>query len=181
MSFTVKLAWTVPVLVGVNVTAMVQLALGASVLEQELVCLKLLAFVPVMLMLLRSKVVVPLLVRTTSSVQKRPTFVVGKLRTGGLKVGMGLITVAERPTCCGLPDALSVILSVAEGAPMLPAKKNMPMRQLFPGANVAGHPLTKVKSPLFVLLPRVSDTLLMLTFAVPMFLTVTFCSFRLNR
>src|ERR1700722_983447 len=123
---------------------MVQLAFGASVLEQEFVSLKLLAFGPVILMLPMSSVVVPTLVRTTSPVQKRPTLVVGKLRTAGLKPGMGLITVADRLTFCGLPGALSVMLSVAEGVPILPAKKKTPMMQLFPGVNTAGHPLIKV-------------------------------------
>ena len=52
--------------VGVKVTAIVQVALAASVLPQLFVWVKSSAFVPPMLMLVRVRLVVPVLVRVTS-------------------------------------------------------------------------------------------------------------------
>src|ERR1700678_3440566 len=124
-------------------------------------------------MLVMSSAVVPVLVSVTAFVKLLPTCTFPKLKLGGLKLGRGLITTADKPTCCGLPGALSERLSVAESDPALLAKKNTVISQLFPTASVFEQKSAKVKSSLLVPLPGVIDRPLKINGAVPVFFTVT--------
>src|SRR6202167_1876899 len=103
LSVTVRVAVREPVVLGVNVTAMAQLSLGASELGQWLVGVKLPASAPVTATLEMSSAVVPVLVTVTSAVTLWPTSTVPKFRLYGLKLASGWITVVCSVTCCGLP------------------------------------------------------------------------------
>src|ERR1700691_1101320 len=181
LSTTVRSAERAPVAVGVNVTEMMQSVPAASELGQALLRVKSPVSAPVTLTLVISSVVVPVLVRVTFFVLLWPTCTVPKFRLPGLKLARGLITVADRLTCCGLPAALSLMLSVAESEPTLRAKKTTLKMQLFPTSRVLGQKFTKAKSSLLAPLPSVNDTLVKVTREVPMFFTVTFFSCRSSK
>jgi hypothetical protein len=102
LSVTVRVALREPVVLGVNVTSMVQLSLGASELGQSLVGLKLPASAPVTPTLEMSNAVVPVFVTVTFCVLLWPTSTVPKFRLYGLMLARGLITVVSSLTCCGL-------------------------------------------------------------------------------
>ena len=131
-------------------------------------------------MLMMSSVVVPLLVRVTFLVVLLSTLCVPKFSDCGLNDARGLITIAEIETCCGLPGALSAMFNVAELLPILFALKPMVIVQLLVGASVEPHELTKVKLSGF---PgaSVSDTLLNMSVADPMLVTVTISECVLDR
>ena len=165
-----------PVVLGVNVTSMVQPSLGASELGQRLVGLKLLASAPVTPALEMSNAVVPVFVTVTFCVLLWPTSTVPKFRLYGLMLARGLITVIFSLTCCGLPAALSAMLSVAVSVPTWSGWEKVLMVQLLPAVSLDEQPLPMVKSPELVPGPRVKDTPLMLSGEVPMFFTVTVSS-----
>lgn len=80
------------------------------------------------------KSVVPVLVTVIVFVALVPTFIGVKVRLVGLNEGTGLITIAERGTCCGLPGALSVMFRVPESEPIWLGEKFTATVQLFPAA-----------------------------------------------
>jgi len=124
LSLSVSNAEREPFALGVNATDRVQLVLGAREAGQVPLFTKSCAFVPVMLTPVMFNAVAPVLLRVTvCGLLLCPTFIVPKFRLDGLKP----ITVADKVTCCGLPGALSVILSVAETGPKLPEKKTTEM------------------------------------------------------
>ena len=92
----------------------------------------------------------------------------------GLKLAMGLITVADMLTCCGLGDALSATLSVAESEPTSLARKSTTITQLFRAPSVAGQRLSISKFPGLVPAPRLNETSLMVSGAFPAFFKLTF-------
>ena len=84
---TVRSAEREPVVLGVNVTEIVQFTPGPSELGQALLDVKSPGFAPVTLMLLMVNAVVPVLVRITFSVRLWPICTVPKCRLVGLKLG----------------------------------------------------------------------------------------------
>ena len=116
MSVTVKWAVREPVVLGANLTPMVQVSVGASELGQRLVGAKSPASGPVTPTLEMSNAVVPVFVTVTSFVLLLPTSTAPKFSLY-VKLARGLITVVCRLTCCGLPAALSAMLSLAESVP----------------------------------------------------------------
>src|ERR1700691_3037775 len=128
-----------------------------------------------------SNAVVPVLVRVTFCERLLPTATVPKCKPVGLRLATGFITVADMLNCCGLPGALSATFSVAEGVPTSWAKSDTTMVQLLLGARVLGHKLSRLKLSLFVPLPYVNDTLLMVRGALPIFSSLTFLDFAPSR
>ena len=96
LSTTVRLALNVPVVVGVNLTAIVHLAPAASELPQVLLCAKSAEFVPVTLIPAPVKIsgVAPGLITVTFNVLLVACLIVPKLRLVGLKLTRGSITDA---------------------------------------------------------------------------------------
>lgn len=90
-------------------------------------------------------------------------------------VAVGEDVVAKEKSCpvplsvttCGLSLALSVIVSVPDLAPLAAGSKKTPMEQLEPDARLLPHAFSTPKSDGLVL------TLVMLSGAVPEFVTVT--------
>lgn len=72
-------------------------------------------------------------------------------------------------TVCGLPVALSVIVSVPVLAPAAVGLKKTPMAQLAPGARVLPQVLSEPKSP------GLAATLLIVNGVAALFVTVTLC------
>ncbi len=118
LSVTVKFALRAPVVDGLNVRLMVQLAAAARELPQVVaVSGKSAASVPVTAMLLMVSAVVPMLVSVTFlTALVRPTAKVPKPR--GMGASLAVVPVPLSGTCCGLPAALSVILTDALRAPV---------------------------------------------------------------
>jgi hypothetical protein len=77
--------------------------------------------------------------------------------------------VPLRVTFCGLPPALSLTLKVPALAPDAAGSKNTPIAQLAPAATVFPQALSEPKSAGLVV------TLLMLSVAVPVLVSVTVC------
>ena len=141
--------FTLPVLfpfaVGLNVTLIAQLAPAATVpLLLQVVPLPLArAKFPLTVRVPRVSGVFPVFVKVTVlAALVVPTFCVAKLRLVALKLACGLITVRLRGINCGLPAALSVIVTVAVEAVGLKifkeSKKPTATVQAFPGCNVPG-------------------------------------------
>jgi hypothetical protein len=178
-SLMATLALSLPVVEGVKVTVMVQLALAARVpapTGQVLVWAKSLALVPVSPMLLMVRGAVPLLVSVTLfPALVVPMSWVPNARLVGLRVTAGAVPVPVRATVCGLPLALSVIEREAVSLPLMVGLKVTEMVQLVPAAIVAElppfrHESVSAKSPALV---PVSPMLLMLRSALPLFVKVT--------
>ena len=98
-----------------------------------------------------------------------------KLRLVGVKVtaGAGVTPVPLKLTLCGLPEALSVIVTLALRAPLAEGVKVTLIVQLDPAVSVLGligQVFVWAKSPAFV---PVKPILLMVKAAVPLFLSVT--------
>ncbi len=103
-----------PFALGLKVTLIEQVAFGAMEAGQVLVWEKSAGFAPLIAMPLTDSVVPPALVRVTDFVAVPEfAFTVPKLRLGGLNEATGSMTVAVSGTVCGLPAALSLIISVA--------------------------------------------------------------------
>jgi hypothetical protein len=103
-----------PVVVGVNVMLMTQLALTASVPGQLLLCEK----SPVAVMLVITRGALPQLVTVNDTVLLVPTFWLPKLMLGALKQTAGATPVPLKGTDCGLPVALSVTLTAPVREPL---------------------------------------------------------------
>src|ERR1035438_3049026 len=115
LSVTTRVAVLEPLAVGLKVTVVVHpVAFGARVAVQVVVLLKSPALVPVMAKLVIESAVPPGFERVMDLVAvPLLALTVPKLRLLALNCATGLMTVAETGTCCGLPAALSVILSTA--------------------------------------------------------------------
>jgi hypothetical protein len=96
-----------------KLTETVQLAPGATELGQFGVAVKSVPLGPVTAIPLMFRGVVPMFFKVSVFAALVPTFKVPKLRISGLKPAIGLITFADKLTCCGLPEALSTMLRVA--------------------------------------------------------------------
>src|SRR5260370_4676416 len=78
-----------------------------------------------------------------------PTLRVAKERLVGFRVAMGSNLVIVRLTCCGLPVALSVMLTAAERFPIAVGVNVTLKVQLAPTATVVPQSLVCAKSPGF--------------------------------
>jgi hypothetical protein len=108
----------VPAAVGVNVTLIVQLPPAATELPQVFVSAKSAVLVPVMLMLVMLKLVLPVLLRVTLCARLvTPTFSLAKVRPEGDRLTWLERPVPVRLTVCGLPAALSEMLTDAVRVP----------------------------------------------------------------
>jgi hypothetical protein len=102
-----------PVLAGSNVTKIEQLAPAFRVAGQLFVCVKSVAFVPLIAKPETVSGVVPVFVICTVVSLGVPTLMAPKPSVPGLKVACGLITIAVSGTDCGLFGALSTIFRIA--------------------------------------------------------------------
>ena len=108
-----------PLAAGVNVTRIVQLVLAATELPHVLLCAKSLALVPVSARLVMLKAALPVLLRVTAcAVLVVPTDWLPKARLVGERLATGAVPVPERLTVCGLPLALSVMITEAVRLPL---------------------------------------------------------------
>ena len=118
MSEMLTAAVRVPAAVGVNVTLIVQLLFAATELPQVFVSAKSPGLVPVMLRLVMLKLVLPVLLSfTLCAGLVAPTFSLAKVRHEGERLTWLERPVPVRLTVCGLPAALSEMLSVAVRVP----------------------------------------------------------------
>jgi hypothetical protein len=110
LSVKVTYALRVPDAVGVKLTVTTQLAAGASVAAQVLVCAKSPAFTPVRVMPLISRVSVPVSFKVTVCVALVvPMFVLVNVNIVGERLVVGMpYPVPVTATDCGDPVALSV-------------------------------------------------------------------------
>lgn len=163
----------VPVAVGLKMTLIVQLAPAATLAPQVLVCEKSPLFVPVMM------IPEPLKVRVAFPVLDNVTFCAALVVPTGwlVKVTLdedspttGAIPVPDNETLCGLPLALSVMLTLAVRLPVAVGLKMTLMEQFAPAATLAPQVLVCEKSPLFV---PVMAMLEMVSVAVPVLDSVT--------
>ena len=179
LSLIVTLAPRLPLADGVKVTLIVQLAPAASVLGlmgQVLVCAKSPAFVPATVMLVIVRAAVPLFVSVTDlAALVVPTFWAPKLRLVGFSVTAGAETVPvpESATLCGLPAALSLIVTLALRLPVAVGENVTLSVQVAPAASVlglSGQVFVCAKSPA---LAPLTPMLLIVNAAVPLLVSVT--------
>ena len=136
LSAMLKEALRVPAAVGVNITAITQLAPAARVLPHVLVSPKSLALVPVKPTLVMVKVEPPVLVRVTlcdELVTAMGSLPKAKLEVERLAVA-ALTPVPVRVAVCGLVAALSVTLTEAVRVPEAEGVKVTLIEQLAPVA-----------------------------------------------
>jgi len=178
LSLMLRVAVRAPLAAGVKLTLMVQLAVAARVLGlsgQVFDCAKSAAFTPFTTMPLIVSAAVPLFVSVIDcAALVVPIFWLPKLSEVGLSVTAGAETtpVPLRATLCGLPAALSLILTLALRTPEVDGEKVTRMVQLAPAANVlgaSGQVLVSAKSAAFV---PVRPMLLIVSAAVPVFVSV---------
>ena len=137
LSLMLSEAVSLPLAVGVNVTLIVQLAPAASELPQVLVWAKALALAPVIATLVMLNVAVPLFVRVTvEAALLVPTAWLLKETLVGERLTAGAVPVPERLTVCGLPLALSVMLTEAARLPVAVGVKVTLMPQFAPAPTV---------------------------------------------
>jgi hypothetical protein len=147
LSATESLAWRVPFAVGLNVTLMVQWALAERLAGQLLLSLKSPLFVPVMLIPVMVSGALPELVSVTVCEELvEPTFSFPKLMLVGLSVTAGTVPVPFKLTVCGLPVALSEILTEAVRLPPAVGLKVTSIVQLAFADKLAGQLLVWLKS-----------------------------------
>src|ERR1700690_4041122 len=134
-----------PIFVGVNVTGIVQLALGASDSPQVFVWLNSSASGPVIAMEPISRTAFPVLVSVTGCEILDPIACPLKLRLEGESETAGApdvpVPTPVRGTVCGVPAALSAKLTAAVAVPVAVGEKVTLMVQLESGASEALHPL----------------------------------------
>jgi len=134
-------------LVGLNVTLIVQLAVPASDVPQLFVCKKSVAFPPDIAMLsIVSAVAVPLVNVTTCGALVVPSTCSGKVREVGEYVTVE-VPVPVRGTFCGLAPPLSVIVTEAVRAPMAVGVNVTVIVQLFFAAKDGVQVFVSAKSP----------------------------------
>jgi hypothetical protein len=162
-SVMVNVPGRAPLAVGVKVTLMVQLELGATLAPQLLVCAKSpLACIPLTLIAMG-----PAFDRVTGcEALAVPSACTAKLSAPGAAFRTAFAPVPVREAVCGLPEALSVMLNVPVRVPVAVGVKVTLTVQLLLTARLVPQLLVCVKSPLAVMLA-------MLAAAVPVFDTVT--------
>ena len=136
LSVTLTVADRAPVVVGVNVTLMVQLVPAASVEPQPFVCEKSPGFDPARAMLEIFSVADPVLVKTTDWDRLEvPVVCVPKDKLVGANETAGApdVPVPVSATLCGLPAALSLMLTAADRAAATVGVKVTLMLQAAPG------------------------------------------------
>jgi hypothetical protein len=169
-----------PVAVGLNVTLIAQFAFAASVAGltgHVFVCAKSPALAPVMLTPVIVSAAVPLFVNVTACMPLvLPTFCEANVSDTGASVTAGVFAAAPvpaRPTACGLPVALSAMLTLAARAPVAVGLNVTLIAQFAFAASVAGltgHVFVCAKSPAFA---PVMLTPVIVRAAVPVFVNVT--------
>lgn len=148
LSVIVKVAMRVPLPAGVKVTLTAQLTLAGSELPHVVVSAKSPALAPEKVIPVMESATLPVL----SKVKLWPPLVVPRpwllnTRLAVVMLAMGPVPVPIRFTVCGLPLALSVMLTVAERLPM-PAGVNVTlMVQLAFTATEEAHVFVTAKSP----------------------------------
>jgi hypothetical protein len=174
LSVIVTIPVLVPVALGVNVTGRRQLAPASSELPQVLASAK----SPVTAIpLIQSALVPVLLIVTDWAGLVVSQFCQGKVNVRLERETTGAVPVPNRVTLCGLPAALSVIVTAAFRAPTAVGVKVTLIVQLafgatgLPAAQVV--PVASAKSPA---LAPVNPTLVKVRFAVPLLVTVTVCA-----
>jgi hypothetical protein len=171
LSVTFNVALRVPVVVGLKVTLIVQLALAANELPHVCVSPKSPASAPEIAILVIVIAVVPTFLRVTVfAALVVPTFTEPKLRLVG--VSSAVVPVPLSGTCCGLPLALSVTVKFALRAPvadglnvrltvqLAAAARELPQVVAVSGKSAASAPVTAI--------------LLMVSAVVPTLVSVTF-------
>ena len=147
LPIAVSVTWTEalrpPVARGANVTVIVHLAPAFNEDGQLFVCAKSVGFAPVILMLLIVTAAVPVLVRVaTFDGLVAPTFTFPKFRDAGESVTVAAgIPVPVSPTLCGLPIALSLMVTNPVNVCPAAGVKVTLMVQLAPAASVLPHVL----------------------------------------
>ena len=175
-SVIVTLAARLPIAAGLKVMLIAQFAPAATLDPQVFVCEKSPLFAPVMVMLAMFRVAIPLFVSmmfcaALAVVTNWPA----KLSDMGASVTAGAVPVPLSPTLCGLPLALSVMVTEAERAPVAVGLNVTLIEQSAPAASVevlGGQLFVCEKSPL---LAPVIAMLEIVSAAFPLFVTVTFC------
>jgi len=149
VSFSVALSATA--VLGVNVTAMVVLAPAASVMGSVGTgIVKSAAFAPSMAREEMTRSAVPeLVIVILDGLLLVPFNCVPKVTEVGVMLIAGAMPVPVIATVCGLPAALSVILSVAERVPTAAGVKVTPMEAFAPGAMVNGEAVVVANSATF--------------------------------
>ena len=142
LSVMLSEAVRLPLAEGVNVTLIVQLVPAATLAPQLLVCAKSLALVPASARLVMLKVALPVLLRVTvCAVLVVLTAWLPKARLVGERPSTGAVPVPERLTVCGLPLALSEMLSEAARLPLAEGVNLTLIVQLAPAATELPHVL----------------------------------------
>jgi hypothetical protein len=148
LSVTVTEPDRVPMVAGVKVTLIVQVAPTASVVPQLFVSAK----SPV--------IVIPEMVNGAVPVFESVALCVGlavpivcplNVRVDGEAVAMGAVPVPVSDTLCGLPDALSTTVTEPDRVPVALGVKVTLIEQLAAAARVAPHVFVSAKSPLLVM------------------------------
>jgi hypothetical protein len=176
LSVMVKEAARAPLAVGVNVTLTLQLPFDGSELPQVLVCPKSPGFAPVNQMLAMESVVFPVLLSVTlwaALVEVRVWLL--KVRLGVESPAVGAVPVPIRVMLCGLPLALSGMLTEAVRTPGAVGVKVTLIVQVLEGVTVALVQVSAllVKSPG---LAPIRVTLEMVKLAAPVLVRVLLCA-----
>jgi hypothetical protein len=156
LSVTVRPALRLPVADGENVTEAEHDAPAASVLPHVFVCAKSAAFEPETAMLEIVNAALPEFVSVRDFEELDvPTCCDPKLRLVGDRVTAGagggaLAPVPDSARVCGLPEALSAMLTLAERDPDAPGVNVTEMEQEAPAASEPGQFELWAKSPAFV-------------------------------
>src|SRR5579862_3303457 len=171
LSVTLTVALRAPVVVGLNVTLMVQLAPAASELAQVLACAKSPGSVPAIVMLMPVIAIVPTFLNVTVlAALVVPVVTEPKLRLAG--VSSAVVPVPVSGTSCGLPLAPSVTLRLALRAPVVAGLNSRLMVQLAAAASELPHVVVVLgKSAASV---PVTAMVVMVSALVPTLLRVTF-------
>lgn len=151
LSVIVTVAVRVPFAVGRNVTLMEQLAPAPTLVPHVLVSVKLVEFVPVIVMLVRLKVAVPVFVNLIvwAALLVFSAWL-AKVRDAGDRLTAGAVPVPVKEAVCGLPVALSVTTTDAVRAPAAVGLNVTLIEQFPPVATLAPHVFVCEKSPLLV-------------------------------
>jgi hypothetical protein len=140
LSVKVSVAVALPVTVGANVTPTAQVPAGATAAPVQVFELmaKLAAFVPESATVATFNVAPPELVTVmTCAGAVDPITVAPNVTDAEDRVASGAVPLPLRDTVCGLPEALSVKVSVAEAAPVTVGLKVRPTTQVALGATLA--------------------------------------------
>jgi hypothetical protein len=174
LSATVSVAEYAEVEVGLNVTAIVQLAPAFSVVPQTVVSAKTLALVPPMTMLLILRAALPVFCRVMLCAALVVPESALKVSDEGLSETTGAEVTVPTPisvTACGEPVALSFTARVAVTLLVPDGMNVMEIMQLEPPFNVLPQLVVSAKP-----LPPVMAILLMLSVAFPVLVSVAICA-----